>query len=168
MNNREQLEKAVEMAVESLKLIAAQDQALAGDVSEAYAWREARNIALRSIYPLQDALKTAKSAPKGNLRKAAEEMLNDIDENRAAVRVSVAEALRNAVNTPDEDQVETAQVDRTMTNHITIDRQHIDYAAQALEYFLKDYNGPKSFNILVSEIIDHLYSALAADEEDKT
>lgn len=44
-----------------------------------------------------------------------------------------------------------------MTDNITLPRKHIDYAAHALEHFNKDAPDP-----LVSEIIHHLRTALAA------
>ena len=45
-----------------------------------------------------------------------------------------------------------------MTDNITLPRKHIDYAAHALEHFNKDAPDP-----LVSEIIHHLRTALAAE-----
>ena len=45
-----------------------------------------------------------------------------------------------------------------MSDNITLPRKHIDYAAHALEHFNKDAPDP-----LVSEIIHHLRTALAAE-----
>ena len=47
---------------------------------------------------------------------------------------------------------------------ITLPRRHIDYAADALEHLIKNYNGSESFEVLVSEIIHHLRTALAAEQ----
>ena len=46
-----------------------------------------------------------------------------------------------------------------MNDNITLPRKHIDYAAHALEHFNKDAPDP-----LVSEIIHHLRTALAAEQ----